>query len=156
MPPSFVYKIPESVLVVIHTIDLQVLLLKRVGPKRGWQSVTGSKAYPKEGLEMTACREVQEETGLIIGSENVPMQALCNWQHQLQYVIYPIWRHRYAPGVTHNTEHWFGLTLPLPFSPLLSPDEHIAWQWLPWRDAAERCFSPSNRAAILQLPSRMK
>ncbi len=150
-----VYKIPESVLVVIHTQDLQVLLLERAGPGNKWQSVTGSKAHPQESLKETACREVQEETGLVIGSANLPMDALRDWQCQLKYEIYPMWQYRYAPGVSHNTEHWFGLTVPTNFSPTLCADEHTAWQWLPWREAATRCFSPSNHDAILQLPMQM-
>jgi dATP pyrophosphohydrolase len=70
------------------------------------------------------------------------------------YEIYPVWRHRYAPGVTHNTEHVFGLQVPAGTPVRLSPREHTAHQWLPWREAADRCFSPSNAEAILQLPQR--
>lgn len=149
-----VYKIPESVLVVIHTSDLQVLLLERVGPGYGWQSVTGSKECAQESLQATACREVREETGLTIGSSELPIKALSDWRYQLEYEIYPVWRYRYAPEVTHNREHWFGLTVPTCFSPTLCAEEHTAWQWLPLREAAARCFSPSNRAAILQLLTR--
>ena len=57
-----------------------------------------------------------------------------------------------SPGVTHNTEHVFGLCVP-PGTPVrLAPREHTAFVWLPWREAADRCFSPSNAEAILQLP----
>jgi dATP pyrophosphohydrolase len=80
--------------------------------------------------------------------------VLTDWQHQLDYEIFPQWRHRYAPGVTSNTEHWFGLELPAPCVPVLAPREHVAFAWLPWQEAAERCFSPSNAEAIRTLPLR--
>jgi dATP pyrophosphohydrolase len=72
------------------------------------------------------------------------------------FEIYPIWRHRYAPGVTHNTEHVFGLTVPAPLEVKLAPLEHLSAIWLPWREAAERVFSWSNRKAILMLPERKR
>ena len=34
----------------------------------------------------------------------------------------------------------------------LAPREHSGFEWLPWREAADRCFSPSNAEAILTLP----
>ncbi len=102
-------KIPESVLVVIHTADLQVLLLERADKPGFWQSVTGSKDALDEPLLTTAIREVHEETGILIGSERVPVKNLQDWQLSNVYEIYPVWRHRYAEGVTHNTEHVFGL-----------------------------------------------
>ncbi len=145
-------KIPESVLVVIHTVDLQVLLLERADHPGFWQSVTGSKDEVDERLDGTCKREVAEETGLEIGSPAVPNSALRDWGLSNVYEIYPVWRHRYAPGVTHNTEHVFGLTLPKPVPVRLSPREHLQHLWLPWREAADRCFSPSNAEAILQLP----
>jgi dATP pyrophosphohydrolase len=133
------YKIPESVLVVIHKPGF-------------WQSVTGSKDEPGEPLVDTAMREVAEETGIAIGSAEVPLAALRDWGFRNLYEIYPVWRHRYAPGVTHNTEHVFGLAVP-PGTPVrLSPREHLQFAWLPWREAADRCFSPSNAEAILMLP----
>jgi dihydroneopterin triphosphate diphosphatase len=147
-------KIPESVLVVIHTPDLQVLLLERADAPGYWQSVTGSKDAADEPLPLTCCREVQEETGLLIGERPIEPTALSDWQLSNVYEIYPRWRHRYAPGVTHNTEHVFGLCLPTPMAVRLSPREHSAHLWLPWREAADRCFSPSNAEAILQLPAR--
>lgn len=139
------FKIPESVLVVIHTPDLQVLLIERADHPGYWQSVTGSKDALDEPLADTARREVAEETGITSGE-------LTDWQLANVYEIYPHWRHRYAPGVTRNTEHVFGLLLPGPVTPRLAPREHIAWQWLPWHEAADRCFSPSNAEAVLQLP----
>ncbi len=145
-------KIPESVLVVIHTADLQVLLIERADRPGFWQSVTGSKDAVDEPLRDTAQREVAEETGIAIGSASVPMHHLRDWQLSNVYEIYPVWRHRYAPGVTHNTEHVFGLRVPRDIPITLAPREHLQHVWLPWRDAADRCFSPSNAEAVMQLP----
>ncbi len=138
-------KIPRSVLVVIHTPALDVLLIERADRPGSWQSVTGSLDALDEALDSTARREVQEETGITTGT-------LRDWQLTNVYEIYPVWRHRYAPGVTHNTEHVFGLTVPAGTPVVLAPREHLRHQWLPWREAAGRCFSPSNAEAILQLP----
>ncbi len=141
-------KIPVSALVVIHTAALQVLLLERADRPGYWQSVTGSQ-HPGEPLRDTAIREVREETGI-----DACAHELTAWNLQNVFEIYPVWRHRYAPGVTHNTEHVFGLRLPRPLEVRLSPREHLAAQWLPWREAAERVFSWSNRRAILMLADR--
>lgn len=143
------YKQPFSVLVLVHTSDLQVLLLERADRPGFWQSVTGSQD-PGEAFAETARRELAEETGIKVGSD-----VLVDWKLQNQYEIYPHWRHRYAPGVTHNTEHVFGLTLPAVQDVVLAPREHLAWQWLPWREAADRVFSWSNAEAIRQLPQRV-
>ena len=143
-------KIPESVLVVIHTPDLQVLLLERADHPGFWQSVTGSRASLDEPLSATCRREVREETGI-----EADRFLLSDWQITNRYEIYQHWRHRYAPGVTHNTEHVFGLQLPSPIEPVLSPREHLAWRWLPWQAAAPMCFSWSNVQAIEALPRRM-
>lgn len=143
------YKLPVSVLVLVHTADLQVLLLERVDRPGFWQSVTGSQD-PGETLAATARRELAEETGIIVGPD-----ALIDWKLQNQYEIYPHWRSRYAPGVTHNTEHVYGLTLPATQDVVLAPREHLAWQWLPWREAADRVFSWSNAQAIRELPQRV-
>src|SRR6202012_700826 len=99
-------KIPQSVLVVVHTPALDVLLIERADRAGFWQSVTGSKDRLDEPFAQTAAREVLEETGLIADDH-----VLCDWHHAIEYQIYPQWRHRYAPGVTTNIEHWFGLTL---------------------------------------------
>ena len=146
------HKIPESVLVVIYTPALQVLLIERADKPGYWQSVTGSKDALDEPLEQTCIREVAEETGIVVGSASVPRTALADWGLSNVYEIYPVWRHRYAPGVTHNTEHVFGLTVPAATVPRLDPREHLAHVWLPWREAADRCFSPSNAEAVLMLP----
>ncbi|MGH6640383.1 MAG: dihydroneopterin triphosphate diphosphatase [Polaromonas sp.] len=144
------FKIPESVLVVIHTPQLEVLLIERADQPGFWQSVTGAKDAVDEPLVQTALREVMEETGIAA----VPAH-LRDWAVSNVYEIYPVWRHRYAPGVTHNTEHVFGLCLPRACAVTLDPREHTAWQWLPHRAAADLCFSPSNAEAILLLPRFM-
>lgn len=142
------HKIPESVLVVIHTPALQVLLINRADAPNGyWQCVTGSKDSPHESWEETAVREVFEETGI-----DARQGILQDWGLENVYDIYPQWLHRYAPGVTRNTEHVFGLCVPEGTPVRLNPREHTAYQWLPWRDAADTCFSYSNAEAILLLP----
>jgi dATP pyrophosphohydrolase len=144
------HKIPVSTLVVIHTPDLRVLLLERADHPGFWQSVTGSQ-HEGESLRDTAIREVGEETGL--DASIYPLEA---WNLQNVFEIYPVWRHRFAPGVTHNTEHVFGLEVPAPLPVRVAPREHLAAQWLPWNEAAERVFSWSNRKAILMLPDRKR
>jgi dATP pyrophosphohydrolase len=146
------HKIPESVLVVIHTPALEVLLIERADKPGYWQSVTGSKDRLDEPLVETCVREVAEETSIVIGSAAVPLSALHDWRVSNVYEIYSVWRHRYADGVTHNTEHVFGLTVPAGTPVRLNPREHTAHAWLPWRAAADRCFSPSNAEAVLLLP----
>ncbi len=138
-------KQPVSVLVVIHTRALDVLLLERADHPGYWQSVTGSREGD-EALRDTAIREVFEETGI-----RADQFILTDTQIQNSYEIYPHWRHRYPEGVTQNTEHVFSLQLPDRVTVQLSPGEHLNYQWLPWQDAAEKVFSPSNRAAILKL-----
>ncbi len=142
------YKRPVSVLVVIHTPALDVLLIERAAHPGYWQSVTGSQEGD-ESLLATACREVMEETGL-----DAAAGKLSDWQQKNVYEIFAEWRHRYAPGVTHNTEHVFSLEIPAIQPVRLAPGEHIAQLWLPWQEAAARCFSTSNRDAILALPTR--
>ena len=146
------FKIPESVLVVIHTADREVLLIERADKPGFWQSVTGSKDALDEPLTVTAQREVFEETGIAIGSPQVPLANLRDWRFSNVYEIYPVWRHRYAPGVTRNTEHVFGLRVPRDVAITLSPREHLRHEWLAWQAAADKCFSPSNAEAVLQLP----
>jgi dATP pyrophosphohydrolase len=139
-------KIPESVLVVIYTAARDVLLLERSDSPGYWQSVTGSRATPDEPLACTCAREVAEETGLV----RTPM-AFDDWRIVNRYPIYQHWRRRYAPGVTHNTEYVFGLRVDACFEAKLALEEHTRSLWLPWRDAAERCFSWTNAQAIRQL-----
>ena len=150
------FKIPESVLVVIYTPALDVLLIERADQPGFWQSVTGSKDFADEPLDQTCIREVAEETGIVVSMSDrppgVPRSALRDWGLRNVYEIYPVWRHRYAPGVTHNTEHVFGLCVPAGTPVSLSPREHLQHAWLPFREAADRCFSPSNAEALLHLP----
>ena len=161
-------KQPVSVLVVIYTTpstkpsvlgavegsgqagEIKVLLLERADHPGYWQSVTGSRDG-EESLIETAIREVREETGL--DARHYP---LSDWQTQNVYEIYPHWRHRYPPGITHNTEHVFGLELPGVLPIRLEPREHLNYQWLALQEAADKVFSPSNRAAILELPKHMQ
>ena len=146
------FKIPQSVLVLIHTPALEVLLIKRADADDFWQSVTGSKDSLDESFAQTARREVMEETGIDCAPGSALADQLLDWQLENVYEIYPRWRHRYAPGVTHNTEHLFGLQVPVGTRVQLSPHEHTAYQWLPYREAAAACFSPSNAEACLLLP----
>jgi dATP pyrophosphohydrolase len=139
------FKVPVSVLVVIHTPDHQVLLLERADHPGWWQSVTGSQ-NPGESLVETAVREVREETGL-----DVRDYKLTDWGYSNLYEIYACYRHRYAPEVSHNTEHVFGLEVPQPLPVVLAPREHLSCQWLPAGEAAAKCFSPSNAEAIRKL-----
>ncbi len=141
------FKIPESVLVVIHTPQHDVLLLERADHPGFWQSVTGSRDDLIEPLLETARREVFEETGIQAAAAQFLDWRLCN-----RYEIYPAWRHRYAPDVTHNTEHVFSLCVAPGTAVRISPREHTAWQWLPALAAADLCFSPSNAEAVLLLP----
>jgi dATP pyrophosphohydrolase len=142
-------KIPISVLVIIYKSNGEVLLIERADRVNFWQSVTGSIDFLDEDLSVAAAREVLEETG--IDAQALPAGSLRDLQHRIEYEIYPQWRHRYAPGVTRNTEHWFSLLVPNEISVRLSPREHIAYQWLPHTEAAKKCFSPSNGAAIIKL-----
>ncbi|OQW41873.1 MAG: dihydroneopterin triphosphate diphosphatase [Proteobacteria bacterium SG_bin4] len=142
------YKIPVSVLVVIHTADLQVLLLERADHPGYWQSVTGSQD-PGETLLDTATREIAEETGL-----NAADYQLTDWRVENRYEIYEEWRWRYGPDVRFNTEHVFGLRLPAVIPIRLSTREHLNFIWLPWQQAAKKVFSSSNAEAIMSLPTR--
>jgi dihydroneopterin triphosphate diphosphatase len=144
-----VHKIPESVLVVIHTADLDVLLIERADRPGFWQSVTGSLDHPDEPLLETATRELFEETGIVADGERI---VINDWHLSNIYEIYQTWRHRYAPGVTHNTEHVFSVCVPRDIAITLAPREHLQYAWLPLLEAADRCFSSSNAEAILHLP----
>lgn len=144
------FKIPISVLVVIHTPALDVLLMERAPWPGYWQSVTGSVEREDEPLAETAAREVLEETGI-----DVKRHRLVEWGIRNRFEIYKLWQSRYAPGVTHNIEHVFGLTVPEQMPVRLAPQEHSRYLWLSSQEAAEKCFSWSNRDAILMLPARV-
>ncbi len=140
-----IYKTPISALVLIHTADLQVLIMERADKAGFWQSVTGSVEGDETPLQ-TAIREVFEETGL--DASNYDLQ---DWHASNVYEIYPHWRHRYAPGVVENTEHLFGLQLPSPLPIQLAPNEHVRYEWVDWREAATRVFSWTNIDALKRL-----
>jgi dATP pyrophosphohydrolase len=141
-------KIPISVLVLIHNRNREVLLLERADRPGFWQSVTGSLDLIDEPFESAAIREVAEETGIDVHA--LPLGSLQNLHHAVQYEIYPGWRHRYPPGVERNTEHWFALEVPADASIRLAPREHLQYVWLPYQEAAQKCFSHTNRDAILK------
>ena len=144
------YKLPISTLVLVHTPDLRVLLLERADYPGYWQSVTGSQEEG-ETLAQTAVRELAEETGIVAADYG----GVVNWQVSNKYAIFPQWRHRYPPGTMHNTEHVFSLQVPQPVPVRLAPKEHLAHMWLPWAEAATKCFSWSNQQAIEELPQRV-
>ena len=139
------FKTPISALVLIHTSDLQVLIMERADKAGFWQSVTGSLEDDETPLQ-ASIREVFEETGLDATKYN-----LQNWQVSNVYEIYPHWRYRYAPGIIENTEHLFGLELPSALPIKLSPDEHVRYEWVDWREAATRVFSWTNVDALKRL-----
>ncbi len=143
------FKTPISVLVLIHTADLKVLLIERADKAGFWQSVTGSLEVEDDSLRDTAIREVMEETGL-----DATQFDLSDWHFSQTYEIYEHWRYRYAPGVTHNTEHIFGLKLPNIVDVKLAPNEHVAYEWVDWREAAKRVFSWTNVEALRLLGER--
>lgn len=147
-------KIPISVLVVIYKSNRDVLLIERADRADFWQSVTGSLDALDEDLALAAAREVYEETGIAV--DRLPKDALQNMHQQIEYEIYPEWRFRYAPGITRNIEHWFALKVPENTSIKLAPREHVDYKWLPYEEAAKKCFSRSNGEAILKLFSTDK
>lgn len=139
-------KNPVSVLVLIHSKDLDILLLERASRPGYWQSVTGSQENG-ETLDETAHREVHEETGI-----TVPSGPFIDWGLSNRFEIFAEWRHRYPPGITHNLEHVYSLCVPRETPITVAPDEHLGHIWLPWRKAADKVFSWTNRDAILILP----
>lgn len=142
-------KQPISVLVVIYTMEGDVLLLERARQPGLWQSVTGSREAC-ETLVETACREVEEETGIAVRAEN-----LHSWHIENRYEIFAAWRHRYGPGISHNTEYVYGLPLNTRVPIRLAPDEHRDYRWLNAKEAAKSCFSWSNRDAIQLLSEQV-
>lgn len=142
------FKTPISALVLIHTQDLQVLIMERADKAGFWQSVTGS-VEGDETPKQAAIREVLEETGL-----DTNQYELQDWHTSNIYEIYPHWRHRYAPGVVENIEHVFGLELPKILPVKLAADEHTRYEWVDWREAANRVFSWTNIDALKKLGER--
>lgn len=158
------YKIPQSILAVIYTKELDVLLIERADHPGFWQSVTGSRDSLAEKLEQTAIREIFEETGIRIvdtvtdpapTKRQVARRYLADWKIEHDFEIFSVWRHRFAPGVTTNTEHVFGLQVPIRFDVVLEPKEHLNAIWLPWKEAAAKCFSWTNKEAINLLPEHI-
>lgn len=137
------YKRPESILIVIHTPDGEVLLLRRVSPADFWQSVTGSLEWG-ESAEAAARRELAEETGFDASG----LQAT---DLEFTFPIVPPWRERYAPDATTNHETVFSLLLPAPRAPRLDPAEHSEYRWLPKEEAIALASSWTNRDAIRRL-----
>lgn len=161
------HKIPVSVLVVMVSPAGDFLLIERADKAGYWQSVTGSLDFPDESPLHAAVRELEEETGFKASAIDSPVVLnaskaeliqpglLRPWPHSLQYEIFEHWRHRYPPGVTQNTEHWFVACLPADFTPKLAAKEHVGFAWLNAEQAAARCFSPNNAQAILQLAKKL-
>ena len=133
------FKRPESVLVVVYTVDLEVLLICRKAPADFWQSVTGS-LEASELPEQAAQRELLEETGI--------SEPVIDHKSSRLFKIKAQWQKRYAPGVTENLEHEFSVQLPAPCEVTLDPAEHLHYQWLPIVDAIAKVGSHSNRAAL--------
>lgn len=140
-PSGGPWKRPESVLVVVHTVDGRVLMLRRRAPADFWQSVTGSLEWG-ETPAAAAVRELREETGL------EAQGRLCAHPGPVRFPILPAWRARYAPGVRYNVEHAFSVEYPMTPTIRLDGREHVAYRWLPWREARELAASWTDRAAI--------
>lgn len=136
------HKRPESVLVVVYTKADTVLLLQRSDKTDFWQSVTGSMRWDESDPEVTARRELSEETGLVVND------GLRNWEKTFRFQILPQWAHRYAPGTKENLEHMFALELPEEVMITMNPLEHAAFVWLSFAEASQRVTSWTNREAI--------
>jgi dATP pyrophosphohydrolase len=138
-----------AVFCILQCEDQFLLLERKKEPNQGKLVPVGGKLDPYETPLSAVIRETKEETGIDITA--LPSDALQDMQHAIDYEIYPDWRYRYAPGVTSNREHWFSLSVPTNTAVRLAPREHTAFEWLPFAEAAKRCFSESNTAAILRL-----
>ena len=139
------FKKPISSLILIYSEDFKVLLMERADKKGFWQSVTGS-LEDNETPKDAAIREVFEETGI-----DTSQYQLEDWNLFHIYEIYADWRYRYAPHVTHNQEHIFGLKVPTTIPIQLSKDEHVQYLWVDWREAMDKVFSWTNVEAIKKL-----
>ena len=137
------YKNPNSVLVVIYAESTnRVLMLQRKDDLDFWQSVTGTLEEGETSWQ-AAVREVKEETGIDIIAEHL---NLIDCNESVVFEIFPHFRYKYAPNVTHCREHWFLLAVKQEFEPILS--EHLAYRWLEAKQAAELTKSPNNAKVI--------
>jgi len=131
------------VLVVVHTRDLECLLLERVEPAGFWQSVTGTLGWTETPAE-AAAREVVEETSL-------DPAGLRDAEVIRRFPILPEWRSRYAPDVSENTEHLWYLEFNEQQPVTLNPSEHRACRWLSLDEAIDAATSWTNREALERL-----
>lgn len=131
---------------VIYDTDSRVLVLQRKDDPDFWQSVTGSLEQNEEKAQ-TAAREVLEETGIDIAAEGY---KLVDHQITNQYIIRPLWRHRYAPGVTRNTESIFSVQVTSDKHPIMLT-EHLSFEWLSKEQATQKVWSDTNRDAIARI-----
>ena len=140
---SLKYKNNQSVLVVIYADSThRVLMLQRQDDPDFWQSVTGT-IESGETPKNTAIRELWEEVRLEI-SEN--STALFDCKESIEFEIFPHFRYKYAPNVTHCREYWFLLAMEQEFEPVLS--EHLAYQWVSPEQAIQMTKSSNNAEAI--------
>ena len=142
------YKIPVSSLIIVHTIDMEILLLHRQDKDGYWQSITGSLEENESPIE-AAKRELFEETG--IKYQEFP---ILNWQFSQEYEIYKHWRYRYPPSVSYNTEHVFSVELPKKITVKIAPKEHRDFKWVPIEDAIKMVFSDTNAQALKKLNAK--
>ncbi len=142
-------KIPRSVLVIAFTPARKVLLIERADFAGFWQSVTGSQEDGEAWVD-TAKRELMEETGF----DAALYGGVIDLHYRNVYSIYPRWRHRYPPDVTHNEERCFAICLPTAITPRLAPREHVAFEWMGLDAAARKATSWSNVAALRHLQSK--
>ena len=137
------YKNNQSVLVVIYAENTRrVLMLQRRDDVDFWQSVTGSLETGETPTE-TAIRELWEEVRLKIEAKST---ALFDCNESVEFEIFPHFRYKYAPNVTHCREHWFLLAVAQEFTPELT--EHLAFQWVSPTRAIQMTKSPNNAEAI--------
>ncbi|MDH3376381.1 MAG: dihydroneopterin triphosphate diphosphatase [Gammaproteobacteria bacterium] len=149
MEPASLYKRPESVLVVVHTVGGDVLLLHRVEPSSFWQSVTGSLRWEEADPAAAARREVREETGIH------DVGVWHDWQRTMLFDIPSAWGSRYAPGVTRNLEHMFSLALSEICSVTINPAEHSNYEWVDFDTALQHAWSWTNREALQLVRKRL-
>jgi len=146
------FKQPRSVQIVIFTETEKgrdYLLLRRVQSHGGfWQSVTGSLEANETHLD-AAVREVYEETGYRPLASDLIELGLVN-----VFEIAPLWRAKYAPGVTHNEEVCFALEVARQ-DVVIDRIEHDTFAWVDYDTALTMIYWESTRcafAAVADLP----